>query len=143
MSDKISIRDFVRFSLFVSPLNYLVLLYKDEIIKHLVGSELMFFIILYLIFVVLNWLWGQKKLKGFYVLISCIIGNLILYFYFFPLSNVLKQGLGSIIMGFIGVAVLYPLIFLVFGFIQFSAWIPFLAKYIFINKHRLTDLRWE
>ncbi len=134
---KLSIRDFVRFSFFLYPFAVIILFNYDSLVKFFYKPWVLF-VFLFLVFMFINWVWGQIKLKNWPLLISALFG-VVLYF----LDIYLREEIYDIGLQVLTSAVIYIIAFPVFQFIQFSAWIPFLIKYLHQNRYNLNNLKWQ
>ena len=137
----LSIRSFVLFSLFVYPIGLLLFIWRERLIQAL-HSEVLFVILLFLGFLVLNWIWGQKRLATPLLIGSYIAGNVL--FFFWAQGSVEDRSLYGDTIPLLMALILYPISFLVFTFAQFFTWVPFLLKYLYANRHNLNkNLSWE
>ena len=135
--ERVSPKDFVRFSFLIYPIGVYLLLESGKIIEFF-GKPWIYYSLAFLFFATINWLWGQKELKNALLIISCAIG---ITAYFVSLRY--HENSMDIGIHVIQAIIVYFLGFLVFLFAQFFTWVPFLVKFLYQNRENLNNLEWE
>lgn len=133
---RLSVRDFLLFSLFIYPLGLLLFISQNELINFF-HSRLVFEVISFVIFSIINFIWGQLKIRPLLLVLSCSIG---LFFSLKLISNGFVDFLPNIPMTLLGAIIIYLGIFLVFQFFQFFTWIPLIIKFVWQNRNNLDKL---
>ncbi len=142
MGDKLSIKNFLLFSLFIYPIGLLILIFHNDLIIFF-GSNILYYIISYIFFSAINYLWGQYRTRPYLIAISCSFG-LILFFIWLSRDFIDFTDLNSdLIITILGSIVIYFTTFLIFQFIQFFTWIPFILNYLWRNRHNLDNLKFD
>lgn len=142
---RISIKNYLKFSLAMFPFWFVLMIYYKELL-HIFKSETLFLIIIYLLFSAINWLYGQKKLNGLFI----VMPNIVLFFvignYFFHF-NYTNFGIGYL---YIFLIIIIPFTTMAYSFLFITAllyqaltWVPFLINFIYHNRGNLDDLRWD
>jgi hypothetical protein len=108
--------------------------FLNNLFNRSVAMALIFFL-----FVLINWAFGQKKMKMWVILFSNCIAFLI--FSNKMIRNDSELGLG--LRSYSASVIMYLGLFLVFLFAQFSSWIPFLIKFSYANRKNLDDIKWD
>jgi hypothetical protein len=143
--EKISIKVFLEFSLAMFPFWFILMIYYKELI-YIFKSEALFLIMIYLLFSVINWFYGQKKLNRLFIAIP----NVVLFFavssYFFPFEH-MTFGIVPLMLFFI---IIIPFTLIVYSFLfitgllyQIFTWMPFLINFIYHNRKNLDNLKWD
>jgi hypothetical protein len=132
----LSLKDFLIFSLFIYPLGFFWFISQNELI-YFFQSEFVFAIISLLLFSVVNYIWGQLKIRPILLILSCGIG---IFFSLKVLSNDFVDFIPDIPMTVLGAVITYFGMFLVFQFFQFFTWIPFIARLVWQNRKNLDEL---
>ncbi len=139
MNKKLSIKEFLHFSFFLYPLAVLAILYEEEL-SLLIGSDIISYALLYAVFSIINFIWGQYRIQYILLAISAIVGFTLL---FYVLTNHFTFFEPSIGITIVGAFIVYFLGFFVFQFAQFLAWIPFIFKYLWQNRYNLDNMTFE
>lgn len=141
ITDKVSVRKFLLFSFFMYPF-WIITIVNHEKLSDFVYGNLVASIMIFIIFAVINYLYGQINIKYYQaalVGVSTII--------FISIFATYTQKNADINMGYsfhlMEVFMLYIFYFPVILFIQFFTWIPFLVKYIWQNRHNTQKLKWD
>lgn len=133
---RLSIKDFLVFSLFLYPIGFFLLISQGELINFF-HSRFVFVIISLVLFSVINYIWGQLKIRPILLILSCSIG---LFFSLKQISNGFIDFTPDALTTLLGAVIVYFGMFLVFQFLQFLTWVPFIIKFIWQNRETLDEL---
>ena len=138
-SKKINLKNFLLFSLFIYPIALLFFIFHGTFLKFF-GSGLVLFLAAYVFFSIVNYIFGQSRIKLILVYVSCFFG-LTLVFIWLNGSIIIFNP--NILINLIGSVVIYFSSFLVFQFAQFLTWVPFILNYIWHNRRRLDNMTFD
>ncbi len=141
ITDKVSIRKFLLFSFFMYPF-WIITIVNHEKLADFVYGNLFASIMIFIIFAVINYLYGQVNIKYYQ---AALVGvSTIIFISIF--ANYTQKN-ADINMGYsfhlMETFMLYIFYFPVILFIQFFTWIPFLVKFIWQNRQNTQKLKWD
>lgn len=141
-TSRVSMKKFLWFAFFMYPFWSMAILYYDEL-KEFVGNALYTNLIIFIIFSIINYIYGQTNIKYYQVIFVCITTIIFIVLYAIDIHKSYVDFDSDYTLDIIEAFMIYMAGVFIIVPAQFATWLPFLAKFIWQNRKNTDNLKWD